>query len=322
MKIYSNRIYKSSQHNYGGGGISLGTGENLEIYDNYIEDTVNPECEWWSLAGIHTFNVGHSKFYNNKIINSSLGIHLDDDDGAVAHYNELYNNIIYNSMSGLFIEQEEDNTKIYNNTLVNNGWADLYFGGGHAYLTNSCIVKNNICYSDSRALYANNHVLEVTNLGTDNVFNNNLYYLQPGVSTGTFIEWPPTLEVYGNGVGTKYSMSQFSNYQSASQQDLNSLNSDPLFTDPANGDFTPLPDSPACHMSDTGSYVGAIPCIDSQICQTGDVNCDGSINISDVQQAVNLLLNNNYNSQADLNNDNVINIQDIQKIINIVLGTI
>jgi hypothetical protein len=43
-------------------------------------------------------------------------------------------------------------------------------------------------------------------------------------------------------------------------QEANSVESDPLFVDLPNSNFRPSANSPACNMSSTGSYVGALPC--------------------------------------------------------------
>jgi hypothetical protein len=40
---------------------------------------------------------------------------------------------------------------------------------------------------------------------------------------------------------------------------LEGLNENPQFRDPENGDFTPL-NPKVCTASDTGSYIGALPC--------------------------------------------------------------
>lgn len=58
-------------------------------------------------------------------------------------------------------------------------------------------------------------------------------------------------------------------------------------------------------------------------CKTGDSNCDGQVNISDVQVCINVLLgadnNPDHQTRCDLNGKGI-NITDIQTIINIILG--
>ena len=52
---------------------------------------------------------------------------------------------------------------------------------------------------------------------------------------------------------------------------------------------------------------------------TGDVNGDGTVNITDVNQVINSILKGNYVAAADANNDGVVNISDVNQIINIIL---
>jgi len=54
-------------------------------------------------------------------------------------------------------------------------------------------------------------------------------------------------------------------------------------------------------------------------CQLGDLNCDEEINVSDVILALNLIMTNEYQSNADLNNDSIIDILDIVQLVNIIL---
>ena len=52
---------------------------------------------------------------------------------------------------------------------------------------------------------------------------------------------------------------------------------------------------------------------------TGDVNGDGTVNITDVNQVINSILKGDYNACADANSDGVVNISDVNQIINIIL---
>ena len=53
--------------------------------------------------------------------------------------------------------------------------------------------------------------------------------------------------------------------------------------------------------------------------EAGDINNDGTVNILDVIIIINLILNNQYESNAGLNQDNIINIQDIILMLDIIL---
>ena len=53
---------------------------------------------------------------------------------------------------------------------------------------------------------------------------------------------------------------------------------------------------------------------------SGDVNGDGTVNITDVNAVINIILGGGYNTAADVNNDGGINIADLNVIIGIILG--
>ena len=63
----------------------------------------------------------------------------------------------------------------------------------------------------------------------------------------------------------------------------------------------------------------------SQVCNLGDSNFDGLINISDIMKVLNIILqiesaDGYYKCVSDLNQDDGINILDISILINLILG--
>ncbi len=66
----------------------------------------------------------------------------------------------------------------------------------------------------------------------------------------------------------------------------------------------------------------ALTTLSANAAVTGDVNGDGSVNISDVNFIINLILEGEYGTQADLNHDGTINISDLNTIIGIILGDV
>ena len=52
----------------------------------------------------------------------------------------------------------------------------------------------------------------------------------------------------------------------------------------------------------------------------GDLNFDGIINVIDVVLLVNIVLNNEIDSNADINNDGTVDILDVVQIINFILN--
>ena len=66
----------------------------------------------------------------------------------------------------------------------------------------------------------------------------------------------------------------------------------------------------------------ALTTLSANAAVTGDVNGDGSVNISDVNYIINLILEGEYGTQADLNHDGTVNISDLNTIIGIILGDV
>ena len=54
--------------------------------------------------------------------------------------------------------------------------------------------------------------------------------------------------------------------------------------------------------------------------ETGDVNYDGIVNVSDIVAIVNWILSDYYISIADINNDDIINVVDIVSIVDIIIN--
>ena len=51
----------------------------------------------------------------------------------------------------------------------------------------------------------------------------------------------------------------------------------------------------------------------------GDVNGDGTVNITDINMVINMILSGTYNEVGDLNGDGTVNIGDINALIGIIL---
>ena len=66
----------------------------------------------------------------------------------------------------------------------------------------------------------------------------------------------------------------------------------------------------------------ALTTLSANAAVTGDVNSDGSVNISDVNYIIDLILEGEYGTQADLNHDGTVNISDLNTIIGIILGDV
>ncbi len=82
-----------------------------------------------------------------------------------------------------------------------------------------------------------------------------------------------------------------------------------------------------CGLKDsTGAEIAIDTLVGTQVtiiefCEDGDVNCDGLINIFDLQLVINCILGSGSCDRCDLNGDNSENIFDLQLVINKILGS-
>jgi parallel beta-helix repeat protein len=152
------------------------------------------------------------------------------------------------------------NWNISQNTFAANGRAlntmDWSTGGSTYGTWLNTSWTNNIFYSLDSTTYS----YTVTGTGmnsTGNFWDYNLYYLEPGGYA--------LFSRYNNHSGCIYTTlaAALVGTCKANLWNLNSVEDDPEFTIPSLiglTDLTPAEGSPACTMSSTGSYVGALPC--------------------------------------------------------------
>jgi len=201
--------------------------QNCEIHDN-------------SLHGIYMYNLfGMS---TNKILSTVL-----------------YNN----TQNGLYAQNQTSNFQAKHNIAYNNGWSGLYFrnadgaliennlvydhGGAGIYLDNSCTsnsVRNNTCV-DNRgggALYIITN--SVNNTATDNTFvitgvDNQNYTIDASSQSGITLDNNNLRQTdsadCGVWGGVRYST--LGDWQTATSQEANSFDTDPLFVVVSNGDY-------------------------------------------------------------------------------------
>ena len=112
------------------------------------------------------------------------------------------------------------------------------------------------------------------------------------------------------------------------------IHEDPLFTDPENGDFTLMEDSPcidAGTIIEGMEYCGDAPdmgafeyitedCEECPDSVEGDTNFDGTVNVLDIVIVANCILSDSCVICFDLNGDGIINVLDVVVLANIILG--
>jgi len=177
----------------------------------------------------------------NAVYNCNIGIEIASEhdgkstSGIIVRNNLVKENIVLGIAIGGYDSQRgsTDNCKIINNTLYKNNTEKIDWGAEILvqYYCSNNIIENNIIHSKSKIPMITN----VTNTGQGNIFNNNIYFTEGSP------KW-----YWGSS-----SYSDFTSYQSGSNQEENSFYSDPLSVDPKNGDFMLNPNSPAIDNGNT-----------------------------------------------------------------------
>lgn len=227
--IRNNTIYDNN-HWANDDGIRMGATNLLIEYNRICNNNTGDSADNIQIVGPSS-NV--TIRYNLIENGSNAGIILTDNAGSAKIYSNIITGGVDTHRHGIAIVSVNDTVEIYNNVIysdvLNQG---LYIANAHS---NGLIIKNNIIYAGpKRALYVEQAVDE-SNVTLDN----NLYYN----TSGTLIQWN----------GSTYTLAQFVSYQSASDQDANSITANPLFVNAANENFHLQPSSPAINA---GTNVG------------------------------------------------------------------
>jgi len=224
--VTNNTVTKNTLQYIGGAGVTdispfamhIDADAGFPSINNVISENL---IEYPQLGFIYISNSDSNTITGNKVlgVTASNTIHLTGSDSNIVGYN-----IIETSGDwGIGIADGSQDNKIYNNTIdgtgTNGGCIRAYSTAGSANL-----IKNNIVYG---ALG-----LRVDSGGeTDLESDYNCFYR----SAGDIVTW----------AGTGYNDSEFTDYKTASEQDAESITSDPLLTDPGNDNFTLQSTSPA-----------------------------------------------------------------------------
>lgn len=249
--IYGNRVSNIEIVNCSfydiGGGYQDGEGLSMTRFGNSIEF-------WCQNRDVKISNSYFNGHYDEAITNQGSGVTCD-----ITNMNYSYN-IFEDTHLGIKIWVQGasmSNITIDHNTGYNTG-GELWYeqrpdkrgemiGLGDstgATVINNITITNNIMYNSTEDILRISSNYNDTNTS----INHNLYFSPEGL---TIIDYK----------GTGYNLTGF---QGATTFDVNSTQSNPLFTDATNGDFTPQIISPACTLSPIGSYVGALPCASAE----------------------------------------------------------
>ena len=243
-----NITIQNSDVSYIGGSINAGArfGNGIQFglnisgafaYNNNITQTFDEGITFQSWTPNPPTFQKNIRIINNTITFSGYGV-------------GYFNNNVSSNVTDVLIDH---------NTIAFTGWGWYMPSGTHKFSdgmrlaksppnTSNFNITNNIIYNSS---YREIEFATTTTTwkGDRPLLNYNLYLMGTELISINHFTW--------NG-------SQYADLAAlkAGEPDLeiNGTEQDPLFTDAPNGDFTPQVNSPACNLSSTGSYVGAIPC--------------------------------------------------------------
>ncbi len=176
---------------------------------------------------------------NNVVHTVNIGIEIASEHGGRSARNvTARNNIVYDATAiGIAIggydrrRGSTDDCVIVNNTVVNTDGVELLV----QFDTSGNTIENNIIVAGRQHAFVENAYRE----NVDNVLDHNLYYSVDGSSHGAWSWKDREYEDFGS-------------WAAASGNDGHSTFGDPMFTDPANADFSLSSDSPAV---DAGAFL-------------------------------------------------------------------
>ncbi|KKP91786.1 MAG: Multiple EGF-like-domain protein 3 [Parcubacteria group bacterium GW2011_GWA2_36_10] len=272
VEVYDNHMFQNGGNGILLEGLRLQRVHRLHLHDNLIEEAAYLSPAW--VTGIWLSDTDNTLVENNIVHTpNGLGLHIDSGRDNVAIYNQfldIYDNVPTVTYAAVALENSDgtdpNGTWAYaiNNTIAHNVFTgsfkyglkvyeDLDDADGTSVRDNT--VANNIFYSTS-----NSKVIPVSLLNdvdhSLNTYDNNIYYA-PSASEVKFV-----YQSFGNQASGEYT---FANYQIQSNQDSNSLNTNPLFTNFASNIFTLQSNSPAIDNAilladiNSSSYQGSGP---------------------------------------------------------------
>jgi len=180
-----------------------------------------------------------------------IGIYHHVGAGAIVRYNKVHDcgTASYRG-SGINIDNQSENVQCYYNVVYGNNYGGINLTGtGH-------LVYGNTCYHNNEGSANAGEISIFTiegHVGSNMTIKNNVLVASDAkyiieVGTGNTTGHAINYNVYYGGAAAGFqwgaNVYNFTDWKTNSSQDANSLNSDPLFTNTAGGDFTLAAGSP------------------------------------------------------------------------------
>lgn len=195
-------------------------------------------------GGIYVDGAADIKVERNWCWNNGYGVEVGcEENGTASDITVVSNVLIQNKDAGLAIGGYDAgtsgqvlNTYVINNTFYHNAMESSTSGEVAMSKASNCVIANNVFYGYGRLLLAVQAITPQAN----NSFDYNCWYPSPTSLPGTTVSWGNT------------SYTSIAAYQAGTQQDLHSVNADPLFTNIISGntDFHLRTGSPATGTGD------------------------------------------------------------------------
>lgn len=258
---YNNDILEiETIHNWGAGIKLVGSRNTNNIVEHNIaylngHGVTGAGGDSQDRAGIwlDTVGTGNIVRYNIAYSNLKYGIFNEATNGSIIYYNIAYNNTEVGNARGILVGRGSSNNVVYNNIVYGNriGLAAEGDGVGNSGLYDNNTFKNNIAFGNIVQQFR--AFLGGENDGVNGIGNVYLYN-SFGPEATNFIGW-----------GFSTNKSTYSSWETASGNCgstgcSHSVQSDPLFTNASNNDFTLQHSSPAIdagtNVSLTTDYAG------------------------------------------------------------------
>jgi hypothetical protein len=302
-------IYNNTFNNWHG-GITLYTDSSAEcngseIYNNQFINGRGSQIEIENYCS-------NSVWHHNLIKDSDMGVSFAPADASNSnqpcefHHNQiiLKSNMRYFPFEidpSYAIKSEYRNSKSVENWNIHH---NTFYANGRGLNAINDDTWKNTTFIDNIFYSKNEYTLFRTGLASDNMYYNyNLYFLDPS-GTKLLQRWN------NNNVNAGYNTlaQALSSSDWDGTWDINSNDSNPQFNDISSNDFRPIASSPACNMSTTGSYVGALPCI-GQIISTfcGDNTCDNNETCDSCQTDCGVCINETFCGDNTCDNNETCN---------------
>jgi hypothetical protein len=244
--------------------------ENAWIYNNNISDA------FVTVSMAYGDCVGLCKFYNN-IVQATKEITWNSEQNVNGECFKI-------GRSG----GQTTNWDIHHNTCYGNS-------GIIGLISNS---QDNNNWTNNIFHIINDVAISRTGLSTSDVYyNHNVYYKQNGNNVFRFYNDDGDSDYYDDLNEAK----TIGNWDGT--WDINSSDSDPQFNNISSNDFRPISSSPACNMSTTGSYVGALPCIGQIHSFCGDTTCDNNESCNNCQTDCGICINETFCGDTTCDNN-------------------